>query len=112
MSNIYEDFSEKDLLTELAMNLVRKAKLDPEYAKAISNDSDIPIDELFSIIPDDRPSLDELMNEMHPDDRQNWCSAGAGGCMGCANGSGQLARYGYTKGEWRKWLIAHGEFKL
>lgn len=47
--------------------------------------------------------LRHLMAAMPQDVRENWCNPGEHGCgcLGCANGSGGLARLGYTEPEWR-----------
>ena len=54
-----------------------------------------------------KPTLDSLMRGMEASWRKNWCSGGMCGCLGCANGSGRLMQFGYTKAEWQAWVDAN-----
>lgn len=51
-----------------------------------------------------RLTIDELMSNISVPDRYYWCESKVCGCMGCANGSGQLKANGYTKDEWQEWV--------
>lgn len=56
-----------------------------------------------------RPTIDELMSRISPSDRYYWCESKICGCMGCANGFGQLKANGYTKEEWQEWVRENPE---
>src|SRR5262245_21726610 len=47
--------------------------------------------------------LNALMRSKSTEVRNRWCE-GTCGCMGCANRSGGLCDFGFTKQDWEKWL--------
>lgn len=46
-------------------------------------------------------ALDGLLRMMSPDIRRMWCDSPACACMGCANGTGGLKKFGVTRERWR-----------
>lgn len=48
--------------------------------------------------------LDRVMASMQENWRYYWCESGACGCLGCANGSGQLLSLGFSKKDWETWV--------
>lgn len=52
-------------------------------------------------------TLDELMTAMPQDWRERWCGSGACACMGCANRSGGVDKYGYTQEDVSEWVKLH-----
>ena len=52
----------------------------------------------------ERPSLDELMRSMPPQWRYRWCESRLCGCLGCANRTGRLIFYGYTREDNNEWI--------
>lgn len=61
-----------------------------------------------------KEQIQDKLRNMHPDWRERWCPIAdptcymyltGCGCIGCANGSGGLARLGVTNEEWQEAMV-------
>lgn len=54
----------------------------------------------------ERPSIEALMKAMPASWAEYWCEGGACCCLGCANISGGLIQFGYSKADWEAYQNA------
>ena len=47
--------------------------------------------------------MDECLGKLPKEHRENWCSSGVCGCMGCVNFA--AGQNGITKQQWRIWIL-------